>query len=187
MGAKNKNIFYIIAVIVIVILIAVFMTRKPAEAPSAPVTEPEPVVTEPTTPEPTEAPDVTEAGEVEYASRGILSDVKCEDGKMSAIITNVLDQEMNIKPNTYETDIKITVDGIISKWFVCDKETLGAGEYTYCSDLLGPDMSARLTNDDRNEVAVWFLSDPKNRGTVSDITCAGSAEQEQIDASYNPE
>ena len=56
----------------------------------------------------------------------------------------------------------------------------------YCSDLLGPDMSARLTNDAKNEVAVWFLSDSKNRGSVTDIVCAGSAETAQIDAAYNP-
>lgn len=185
----KKNTYYIVAAIVVVVLIAVFISRKPAEEPApvvAPEPEPEPVAPE-TTPTPTQEVEQTETGEIDYASRGILSDVKCEGGKMSAIITNVLEEEMNVVPNTYETEVRIIVDGIVSKWFVCDKDTLAPGEHMYCSDLLGPDMSARLTNDDQNEVAVWFLSDPKNRGTVSDITCSGSAEIEQIDAAYNPE
>ena len=186
----KKNTYYIIAAVVVVVLIAVFMMNKPAKEPAPVVTEPEPepvTTPEPTTPTPTQEVEVASTGEIDYASRGILSDVKCEGGKMSAIITNVLDQEMNIVPNTYDTDLRIIVDGIVSKWFVCDKTTLGVGEYTSCSDLLVPDMSNRLSNDAQNEVAVWFLSYPKKRGTVTDITCAGSAELEQIDAQYNPQ
>ena len=187
--AEKKNIYYIIAAIVIVVIIVVLM-RRPAEEAAPVVTEPESTVIEPTAPTPTEEPEVirSETGEVEeikYASRGILSDVKCENGKMSAIITNVQDITANIEPNTYETDVRIIVDGIVSKWFVCDKTELAPGEYTYCEDLLGP-MSDRLTNDPQNEVAVWFLSDPKNRGSVTDIACTGSAEIDQIDSPYNP-
>lgn len=186
----KKNTYYIIAAIVVVVLIVFLVSRQPAETPEdetpeAPVEEPvaeEPEENMTETPEPTEEVEVSEdTGKIDYGSRGILSDVKCEDGKMSAIITNVLDKEMYIKPKTYENELRVMVNGIVSKWYECDKETLAPGEHTYCSDLLGPQMSARLTNDDRNEVAVWFLSSPDNRGLVSNIECSGTASTDETE------
>ena len=152
MDKKTKNILYVAAVVIVIVIIAVLMI-KPKEVTEEPtVTEPE--TTEPTAPAPTEEPEVDASGEIQYGTRGILSDVKCEDGKMSAIITNVQEEEMKVAPNTYDTDVRIIVNGIVSKWFVCDKEVLASGEYTYCESLLGEEMSDRLTNNARNQLAV---------------------------------
>lgn len=186
---KNNTIYYVIAAIVVIIIIAVLVMKKPVEEAPVVVPEPEPEpAPEYTTPAPTEEVVAPEAGEdIPYADRGILSDVKCEGGVMSAIITNVQEEEMNIVPATYKTDIRIQVNGIVSKWFICDKDVLAPGEYTYCSSLLGPEMSSRLTNDAKNEVAVWFMADQANRGTVTGITCSGSGEAVTVEDDMSEE
>ncbi len=173
---NNKNLYYIIAVVVVVILIAVFMMRKPAEAPAAPVTTPEPVVTEPTTPVPTQEVEVTEEGIVEYASRGILSDVKCEGKTISAIMTNLQDEAMTALPNSYKSDLHIQVKGINMQEFVCDKTEIEAGAYVYCSDLIGnqkrKDLMIKSGEETEVEVAVWFQNDKANRG-IATVMCSG--------------
>lgn len=167
---KSKSLAYIIAVVVIVLILAVvyMQLNKPAVTPAAPTApEEKPAVTPaaPTAPAPTEKPAVTAAGEIAYGSRGILSDVKCEGGKISAIVTNVQQETMSVKPKSATSDLIIQVNGNRMQDFTCDKESLGAEEYTSCSDLMGV-MAAKL-KDTGNEVAVWFKSDANNRGTVT--------------------
>lgn len=168
---KNNTVPYIIgAIVVVVILVIIFMQmNKPAEIPTEPAApEVDTTPTEPAAPAPTETPDVAETGEIQYGSRGILSDVKCENGKISGIITNVLDVTVNVLPKSYENDARIMINGVNIQDFSCDKEVLAPGEYTYCEDLAGEIMSKRLS--DSNELAVWFLSDNSNRGTLT-VTC----------------
>ena len=164
---EKKNVYYIVAAVVVIVLLLVIVMKKPmeepAEVPVAP--EPEPEVTEPATPEPTQEPEVPEEGEdIQYGARGILSDVKCEEGLISAIISNVQEETMSVLPNSYKSDLIIQVNGMRMQDFTCDKESVAANEYTYCEDLMGK-LGSKI-RPAGNEVAVWFKSDQANRGVV---------------------
>ena len=164
----NKNTFYIVAAVLVVILVVILMMRKPVVEEEAPeVVEPEEVVEEAPVIAPSEAPEVTEEGTIQYGTRGILSDVTCADGKITAIISNVQDESMTVKPKSYDSDLIIQVNGMRIQDFTCDKEEIGAGEYTYCEDMMGV-LSVKIR--DKNEVAVWFKSDDANRG-VETVEC----------------
>ena len=151
--AKTKSYKNLIlaAIIIIVVIVVIFMWTGEKTAP--------------VTPGPTEAPQVGEEGEIAYGSRGILSDVKCVDGKIEGIITNVQPEIMTVKPG-YGSDVRIMVNGVTINDYTCDKETVAQNEYTYCSDMAGK----WLKLSDLNMVSVWFSSDNKNRGTVK-IPC----------------
>lgn len=153
--------------------------KKEEKAPVVPVKEPEPVApveetpVEPAAPTPTETPAVNEeTGKIDYGSRGILSDVKCEGKVISAIITNVFDTVQTATPNSYKSDLHIQVNGVNMQDFTCDKTEIGPKEYTYCSSLMPENLRDKMVRTDRaNEVAVWFSSDTSNRG-LSTVSCS---------------
>ena len=132
---SNKNMYVGIAAIVIIVVAIVLLVQKPTEVPETEgVEEGE---GETATPEPTQEPEVTESGEVQYGSRGILSDVECEGKTISAIITNLNDETMTALQKSTSSDLHIQVKGINMQEFECDKEEIAPGDYTYCADLIG--------------------------------------------------
>lgn len=157
---KAILVFSVLAMLVLV------MGCAKKEVP-APVPEETPTPQETIVPEvvPSEAPAVQETGDIQYGSRGILSDVKCADGKISAIITNVQSTTMKALQNSMESDLAIQVNGMRIQDFVCDKTEIEAGKSTACSDMMGK-LSSKIRAKG-NEVAVWFKSDVKNRGVVT--------------------
>lgn len=154
---------------------------SPAPAPepeTEPESEPEPVV-EDNTPAPTQDVEIdTEAEEgdkIAYGSRGILSDVKCEDGVISGIITNAfLDTEQTVAVNEegrqQQSDVRIQVNGMNIYDYTCDKESIGPDEHTYCEDLMGK-LKVKVRTTRPNEIAVWFDADRDNRG-VTTVECS---------------
>ena len=119
---NRKLLFCILAVLVI----ALVGCKK---APEAPVTPPPvvetPVVEEPVLPTP-EVP-TTYAGEKELVTNAV-----CANGKVGAVITNVLDTNVVLG-----TDVKFLLRGMVVKSPGCDKTELAAGESTTCTTMSG--------------------------------------------------
>jgi hypothetical protein len=144
---QNKNLWYIIgAIVVIVILVLVFM-RKPAEEPEAPVTEP----TGPTLPE-AETP-------TEYAGEGeMVTNAVCADGKVGAVITNVADTTV-----TLNKEWKVLLRGMVVKDPGCDKTVLEPGESTTCTTLSGTFPLV----EGKNEIVVRMEGAKEGKATVT--------------------
>ena len=181
MAKKNKNTLYYVlgAIVVVVVLVFLFTGKQEAPAPSAPVVdqpEPTPTVTEPSSPEPTQEVVTNEEGDIDYGTRGILSDVKCDGKTISAIITNTQTETMNAIPKYYDTELKIQVKGVNQQEFVCDAQEIAPGESIYCSDLIGnqkrKDVMIKSDVSSEVEVAVWFKNDKSNRG-IETVICSG--------------
>lgn len=178
--AKKQTTYYIIGAIVIIVIIAlVYMMSRPAAEEPAPVSEPEPEPMpepEPAAPAPSEEVVTTEAGDIQYGTRGILSDLKCEGKTISAIITNNQETAMTAIPKSSQSDLHIQVKGVNMQEFVCDKTEIAPGEYAVCSDLIGnakqKDNMIKSGVESEVEVAVWFEDNRANRG-VETITCSG--------------
>ncbi|MBD3249817.1 hypothetical protein GF336_07255 [Candidatus Woesearchaeota archaeon] len=173
---KTTILLSILAVGILLMVSGCGKDEEPEPAP-APEPEPEPEPVEDTQAQPTEEPDVTDEGKIDYGTRGILSDVECDGKTISAIITNVNDDVMTAIPQSHQSDLRIQVKGINMQEFECDKEEIAPGEYAVCSDLIGNEkLKEKMISSEGGDVqvAVWFASDSSNRG-VQTVTCSGAS------------
>ncbi|MEE9525579.1 MAG: hypothetical protein V3V78_03160 [Candidatus Woesearchaeota archaeon] len=143
---ENKNLWYIIgAIVVIVILVLVFMRKPVEEVAEAPVEE-GPVLPEAEVP--------TEyAGESEMVTSAV-----CADGKVGAVITNVADTTV-----TLAREWKILIRGLVVKDPGCDKTTLEPGDSTVCTTLNG----AFPVVPGQNEVVIRLGGAKEGKATVT--------------------
>ncbi len=104
---------------ILTIALLLFAGCKKAEEEPAPPALPEPVII---VEEPTEE---AEPGKM-------LSELRCIDGAIEAVVTNTGETEAAIGD-----DIKVMINGLLIVDPECDKYILAPGESTYCKDISG--------------------------------------------------
>jgi hypothetical protein len=170
----KKAIYLVLALVVLLSIVACKPKVETPPAPVAPPVETPAPVAPPV--ETTIAPlvETTPEGKVAYGTSGILSNVKCDSGKISATITNLKEETLSILPKNKGV-LRVMVNGVNMIDFVCDKTELGAKETVQCSDLVGNDaIKPKLIRTTKaNQVSAWFQSDEANRG-ILDVECTGT-------------
>ena len=144
---EKKNMYYLIAAVVVIVVVAFLLMRKPAEVPATPPAE-QPA--EQGLPEP-EAP-------TEYKGEAnAITNAVCSNGKIGAIITNIVDNKVTIG-----NELKVLLRGMVVKDPGCDKTSLEPGESTTCTAVNGPFQVVK----GQNEVVVRIIGAKEAQATV---------------------